>query len=82
MAVLTPPELDKFRQLLARDFPNVTWVKADVNDAIQALEDWWETTGRPSAGAEMEAASPGKFTGVQKKALGKFWLSHKFLGGG
>lgn len=82
MAVLASNKLALFRQLLARNEGEVTWVKADVNAAAQALEDWWETTARGLAGAEMESAAPGKFSNAQKKLIGKFWLEHKFGEGG
>ncbi len=80
--ILTPEELAGFRQSLAKESSEVTWQKADINAGAQGLEDWWETTGRNGAASAMETASPGKFTNAQKKIIGKFWLQHKFLGGG
>ena len=82
MAIINADNLALFRRLLASETEEVTWQKADVNVAVQALEDWWETTGRAAAGSVMEAASAGKFSNAQKKAIGKFWLNHKFNGGG
>jgi hypothetical protein len=77
MAQLTSAELDDLRQRLAAVSQTVTWTKPQVNTALQALEDWFDTSGRNAAGAAIEAVLPGVFTNAQKKAIGKYWMFQK-----
>jgi hypothetical protein len=74
---LTSLELTDLRQQVAAATTSQSWTKPQVNAAIQALEDWWDTSGRAAAGAAIEAAVPGVFTNQQKKVIGKYWLVQK-----
>lgn len=86
MGVLTRAQLDAIRvQLESPDsgivtggIPNATW-----NLAIQAIEDWFETSARAEISAAMNTAtSPTVLTAAQKKAVGLYWLFSKFGRGG
>jgi hypothetical protein len=77
MAIVSVSDLASLRQRCASDVASVTWTKAQVNAAIQALEDWFDTTGRQEAAAAIESAAPGVFTNAQKKLIGKYWLTQK-----
>jgi hypothetical protein len=77
MAIISVSDLASLRQRCAADANSVTWTKAQVNAAIQALEDWFDTTGRAGAAAAIESAAPGVFTNAQKKLIGKYWLAQK-----
>ena len=75
MAIITAPQAAKLRQAMARE-GTVTWTKAEINAAFQAIEDTFEGA-RPALGTAVETAAPGFFTGPQKTALIKHWLKHK-----
>jgi uncharacterized protein Smg (DUF494 family) len=77
MATLTPTQLTQLRQQVAASLTSIGFTKPQINTALQALEDWYETSGRAEAGAAIEAAAPGVFTGPQKVKLGKYWLLQK-----
>lgn len=40
MAVISAPDLDDMRQEAARHIKPVTYLKSDINAALQAIEDW------------------------------------------
>lgn len=77
MAILTTDQLAVLRRSA---FPaeNATWTKAEVNAALQAIEDYFETTARAGLGAAIEAAAPGRFSNARKKRLVAYWLLQKF----
>jgi hypothetical protein len=77
MAVLTPGQLTELRQFIAAGVATQSWTKLQVNAALQALENWYESSGRAAAGSAIETAAPGVFTNAQKKLLGKYWLLQK-----
>lgn len=77
MAALTIEQQAELRRAMAARLATVPYTKPQVNAAIQALEDWWETSGRAAAGAAIEAAAPGIFTAPLKKEIGKAWLRQK-----
>ena len=79
---MLPVELDTLRQEVAKESDEVTWVKPDINAALEALDTWWVTSGRADAASAIEIVSPAIFNNTQKKRIGKFWLRHKFNGGG
>ena len=79
---MTPDELAALRQEVAKESDEVTWVKADINAALEALDAWWVASGRPEAAGAIETAAPAKFSNMEKKRIGKYWLRHKFNGGG
>jgi hypothetical protein len=74
---LTAQQLEECRHELSRSGITVNYTKAQVNAALTALDAWWESTGRAAAGAAIEAAAPGVFTGPQKLKIGKYWLLTK-----
>ncbi len=78
MAVLTDAQKTELRQAVAALVATVPWNKAQVNAAVQALEDWYETSGRAAAGSAIETAVPGVFTAAQKKKIGAVWLLQKY----
>ena len=78
MAVLTPDELAEGRRDVTLRLPGVNYVKPDINAAIQALEDLFETTGRGNArGAITSAMAPFIPTDVQRDAIIAAWLRQK-----
>ena len=78
MAILTAAQLTELRQKIQISLsPNPAAVKNQINLALQAIEDYYETTARPGFGAAIETAVPGRFTPAQKKQIGKFWLLQK-----
>ncbi|MGI9489096.1 MAG: hypothetical protein ACR2RF_25065 [Geminicoccaceae bacterium] len=82
MAVLTAEELTELRQGAANDSITLAWTKTNINAALQAIEDWWETTAKLDAATEIETAAPGVFSNPEKKLIGKWWMKKKFdLGG-
>jgi hypothetical protein len=78
MAQLTAAQLTECRNLLERSSaPVPTATKAQVNSAIQAIEDWFEAS-RPSLSAAINAATtPLVLTGAQKGRLLKYFLAQK-----
>jgi hypothetical protein len=77
MALLTAAQLAQLRQFVAAGIATQSWTKVQANAALQALEDWYETSGRQAAGSAIETAAPGVFSAAQKKLLGKYWLLQK-----
>ena len=82
MAVLNAEQLVKLRQAFEREGDVATWVKADLNAAFQAIEDWWESNEGSRNGAVTAATSPGLLPVDVMKKLGKHWLAHKHGQGG
>lgn len=61
---------------------DVTWIKAEIRAAIQALEDYVEvtqqnTTVRQGAGLAIEGAAPGAFNATAKTWLFFIFMSRK-----
>jgi hypothetical protein len=77
MAVLSPDELTKIRQECAKRVP-VNYTKAQLNAAVQAVEDWFETNRSSLSAVINNATSPLTLTAGQKRALVAFWLESKF----
>ncbi len=70
MAQITRRKLAKHRQHLAKIEPQVTWVKADVDLALQAIVDLLQKASTRSAiNSAIETAAPNKFNVAQKKQL-------------
>lgn len=80
MAILDGYDMSRIRQRIAKE-TDVTWLKPQINAALQAIEDKWEAD-RAGYAAAIEAAAPGVFTLAQKKLLGKHWLQLKSSKGG
>lgn len=83
MAILTSEELQEIRHGCDRDkqIP-VDYTKAVINAAIQAIEDWFETSRTSISQAINTATSPITLTAAQKKEIGKHWLRRKAQRGG
>lgn len=78
MAIINNAELASLRRSCERSLPQVNYTKAQINLALQAIENWFETS-RPSLIAAINSSTaPFVFTGQQKVQLVKFWLEHKF----
>jgi hypothetical protein len=77
MAVLTASELAELRNGVANSGTQ-SWTRAQVNAALQAVEDYFEDTARAGFGSAIEAAAPGVFTNAQKKRIGAYWLLQKY----
>ena len=82
MAVLNAKQLAKLRQGFQREGNHGAWVKADLNDAYQAIEDWWEAN-RANLGSAIDTATAPLVlpTGI-KKELARQWLGDKLGRGG
>ncbi len=78
MAVLTVGELAELRKSLAAESDVVTWNKATINAALQALEDWYEAERAVVSGLINAATDPFVFTNAQKKKLARYFLRQKF----
>lgn len=79
MATLANHERDELRQGFAASGGVPAGVtKPDLNAAFQAVEDWFENTGRAAIGSAIETAAPGKFNAAQKKRIAGYWLRQKF----
>jgi hypothetical protein len=77
MAVMTSDELVEIRRECAVG-ETVTWDKATINIALQAIEDWFEANKADLVGAINTATSPFVFSNPQKKKLIAYWLKQKF----
>lgn len=77
MAILRPDQLTELRQECSKVM-RVNYLKADVNKALQAIEDWFEANRVAISKAIDSATSPVIFTVPQKKQIAKHWLKNKF----
>jgi hypothetical protein len=80
MAVLTGAELGEMRRRAARAGVLPSWTKAQVNAALQAIEDRMTGTAnvgnrsiKTAIGADIEAAAAGVFNAAQKDDLFLLW---------
>lgn len=80
MAVLTAEQFAEIRKQVSGEETTITYVKNDVNDAIQAIEDWWEAN-QASLSSAIDTATSVSFTNTQKKRIAKFWLRQRFQRG-
>jgi hypothetical protein len=82
MAVFTQQDLQYVRSAVAATGLTVTYTKATLDAATQAVEDWF-AANQASLGAAINAAtSPVVLSVAQKKALVVGWLLAKFNRGG
>ncbi len=84
MAVLTVDELARLRQDVEAE-TSPACVKAVLNAASQAIEDYFENTARAGLSAALDAATQPlgvTFSVVEKRRLVKVWLRRKFERGG
>lgn len=77
MAVMTQNELVELRKEIANN-ETVTWDKNTVNLALQAIEDWFESSRATLAGNINTATSPFVFTNPQKRKLLAYFMKQKF----
>lgn len=79
MAILTDQQLAFLRRRIAPEVP-VDFVKDTVNDALQAVENWFTDSAVQSAlnSAINTATSPVTLTIAQKRAVVKYWLISRF----
>ena len=77
MAVYTAQRLAKMRQAMSK-LGTATYVKADVNVAVQAIEDLMQAQGRTAIFGAIETAAPGVFTNPQKARLFRVWVERRF----
>lgn len=82
MATITAGELLTMRRRAAEGAATQGWTKAQVNAALQAIEDLMETTGRTAINNAIEGAAPGVFSGAQKRLLFAAYCEYKFGKGG
>lgn len=75
---LSVADLATLRQEFAYQHLPSAHTKADVNTALNAIENLFETQARSAFGNAIESAVPGTFTAAEKKTLVKFWLRSKF----
>ena len=54
----------------------VTWTKAQIHVAIQAIDDWFSGQ-RPAIASAIETASPGLFSPAEKRLLVIAWLRER-----
>lgn len=76
MAVLTSSELAEVAKAIAKG-TQVDWVKGDINAALQAIEDWFESE-RTTVSGLIDAATAFSFTNAHKKTMIRFFLRQKF----
>lgn len=83
MAILGPNELCALRQAVARrGAVPVNYTKAQIDAAVQAVEDFFEANRAGMSTAINTATAPLVLTVAQKKELVRQWLIHKFNAGG
>jgi hypothetical protein len=74
MAVLTLTELAELRQGMARNQVTVNFTKAQINAALQAIEDRLRLAAtQTTLSNDIETAAPGAFSPSQKATLFGVW---------
>lgn len=70
MATITNERLAKHRQALSSKLSTVTWTKAQVNAAVQAVVDLLQSpSSRSAVSSEIETAAPGVFNATEKQEI-------------
>lgn len=82
MAVLTAEQLVELRQGVQSEGDSATWKKADINAALQAIEDKWGAIQAVLSAEVDTATAPIVFSNAMKKKIGKYWLRQRFGRGG
>lgn len=77
MAILLPDELADLRQSASKDRV-VDYSKAQINIALQAIEDWLEGNRVSLSNAINAATAPYVFTPAMKKRMFARWCRQKF----
>lgn len=82
MATLTGTELVELRNGCEASVRTagvaIAYTKAQINAAVQAVEDYTETTARAGYGAAIEVAAPGVFNAAAKKRIVARYFQQKF----
>lgn len=83
MAILSASQCDELRQGITASTEKagvaVNYSKAQMNAAIQAIEDYFENTAKAGFGSSIEAAAAGVFNNAAKKRIIAHWLRQKFV---
>jgi len=80
MAILTTEQLAEVRRKVSSEEDLITYTKNDINDALQAIEDWWEAN-QAGLSSAIDTGTIFSFTNSQKKKIAKFWLQQRFSRG-
>lgn len=76
MAILSPEEMGELRSVMCRNTAAQNWDKAQINAALQAIEDRLRTAGTQNTlGSDIEAIVPGVFNAQQKQLLMGVWCA-------
>lgn len=88
MAVLAGSDLVRIRSVCAVRFAPVSYLKGEINNALQAIEDAMTTTTIPAGAVGMtipqiistaiDNATTFNFSNAQKKILFALWAELKF----
>lgn len=89
MAIIIAKDLARMRRKITKNIqisaPHPGYIKSQINNAIQALEDWYETnsgaltgSGKAQGSQAINAATTFSFTASQKKVIGAYWFEYKF----
>lgn len=78
MAVLTSKQLDACREGMYQDGVSVTYTKSQMNAALQAVEDKFESVRASFSTAIDTATAPLVLTLAQKKKVFAYWALSKF----
>jgi len=82
MAIFTNTELAEMRLGLETVDGPIDTIKAEINAALQAIEDTYQSDCRLAWSNAIDAATTFNFTNAQKKLLGKWWMKKRFNLGG
>ena len=74
---LTQAQLSGVRQLVQKSSAPCDKTKTTINDAINALDAYYEATAKAGFASAIETAAPLQFTNSQKVQLAKYWLLTK-----
>lgn len=77
MAILTADQMTQIRNLVEKSGVPIDYRKTQINAAMQAVEDFFENTGKAAINNAIETACPMIFTAFQKKQIVKYWLLSK-----
>ncbi len=82
MPILSPMELAELRRRVAKkaseNHISISWVKSQINTALQSIEDRWEAPATQQAlSSDIETAAPGVFSSAEKRFLSRYWLQQK-----
>ena len=77
MATLAAPDLTQLRQNVSGDIAGIAWTKAQLNAAMQAIEDVFVSAQVQNA---LSTAIDGALTAnaAQKRSLVKWYLRNRF----